>query len=85
MVPAQMDPHELTENLARPAVLRKIRRFVALHELEEVLHENVLQVMGINLDDAEHHELRTVLHMIRTASLFHHRPTAPCKAVAETA
>lgn len=71
-----MDPNELTETLARRAVLRKIRRFVDTHGLHDVLRDNVLQVMGIRLDDAEHHELEAVLCMIRTASLFHHHPTA---------
>lgn len=71
-----MDPHELTETLARRAVLRKIRSFVDTHGLHDVLRDNVLQVMGICLDDAEHHELQAVDHMIRTASMFHHHPTA---------
>lgn len=70
-----MDPHELTETLARRAVLRKIRSFVDAHGLHDALQDNVLQVMGIRLDDAEYHELEAVLCMIRTASLFHH-PTA---------
>lgn len=80
-----MDPNELTETLARRAVLRKIRRFVALHDLDQVLQENVLKVMRIDLDDAEHHELRAVLHMIRTASLFHHQPMAQRRAVSAAA
>lgn len=66
-----MDPDELTEMLAKRALLRKIQRFVAKHGLEEVLQENVLKVMNINLEKAEHHELQAVDHMIRTATLFH--------------
>lgn len=54
----------LTETLARRAVLRKIRRFVDTHGLHDVLRDNVLMVMGICLDDAEHHELQAVDHMI---------------------